>query len=40
MQWLLIKHGILPSTFYGLSEGEKVMVYALFEDWIENREKG
>jgi len=38
MQYLLIKHGVLPGAYYNLLEGEKTVVRALFEDYLDNRE--
>ena len=35
MQFLLIKHGVLPGAYYPLSEGEKTMIRALFCDYID-----
>ena len=38
MQFLLIKRGVLPGEYYALPEGEKVVIRALFDDYIEMSE--
>ncbi|WP_279287738.1 hypothetical protein [Lawsonibacter faecis] len=37
-QWLLIRHGILPGTYYRLSDGEKLLIRGLLTDYLEGRE--
>ena len=36
MQYLLIKHGILPGVYYNLPEGEKIVIRALLDDYFES----
>jgi len=36
MQFLLMKHGILPGIYYNLPEGEKLIIRVLLDDYIEN----
>jgi hypothetical protein len=39
MQWLFIKHGIFPGMYYNLPVGEKTVLKALFEDYLENKDE-
>jgi len=36
MQFLLVRHGILPGAYYNLPEGEKVVIRVLLADHAEN----
>ena len=38
MQYLLVKHGVLPHEYHGLPEGEKVVARALVEDYLDQME--
>ena len=36
MFWLYREHNVLPSTFYALGEGEKIILHAFMTREVEN----
>jgi len=40
MQYLFIKHGVLPGSYYSLPEGEKIVIRVLFKDYTDSLQKG
>jgi len=40
MQFLLVKHGVLPGGYYNLPEGEKIVIRAMFDDYLEGLDLG
>ena len=36
---MLIKHGVFPGAYYNLPEGEKVVIRALYDDYLENLDR-
>lgn len=38
-QYLLIRHGVLPSRYYSRPAGERLLIRALILDYLEKREE-
>lgn len=38
MEFMFVKFGMLPSAFYALSAGERLVLHTLVQRWAERRE--